>query len=169
MTIRVDLNEAVRDPRQNILVQDGDVLILQETPDEAITQPGNLWLLGLSGGLSNDLRDLEAQAARGDPVSQQAIDVFVASVRHYLGAYLLLLNGADAIVFTGGIGENSSTIRALICADLDWFGIALDPVRNRQAKGEASIQGPFSRVQIWIMPTNEELVVARQAQALLTK
>jgi acetate kinase len=126
-------------------------------------------LLGLSGGLSNDLRDLEEHAAQGDAVSQQAIDVFVASVRHYLGAYLLLLNGADAVVFTGGIGENSATIRAAVCANLDWFGMGLDPERNREAKGEMAIHAKDSRVQIWIMPTNEELIVARQAQALLAE
>ncbi|HLN26273.1 MAG TPA: acetate/propionate family kinase [Gemmataceae bacterium] len=125
-------------------------------------------LLGLSGGHSNDLRDLEQRAKEGCPVSQQAIDVFVASVRHYLGAYLLLLDGADAIVFTGGIGENSATIRAAVCANLDWFGIFLNPLRNESAKGEAAIHESKSRVQIWIMPTNEELIVARQAKALLS-
>ena len=67
------------------------------------------------------------------------MDVFVAAVRHYLGAYLLLLGGADAIVFTGGIGENSATMRAAMCANLDWFGIALDPAANEKAKGEAAI------------------------------
>src|SRR5262249_48918562 len=103
----------------------------------------------------------------GDPVAQQALDVFVASVRHYLGAYLLLLNGADAIVFTGGIGENSARMRAAICANLDWFGIALDPLANDGARGEMPIHGAKSRVQLWIMPRNEELVVARQAKALL--
>lgn len=122
-------------------------------------------LFGLSG--YNDLRDIEADAKNGGPVSQQAIDVFIASVRHYLGAYLILLNGADAIVFTGGIGENSATIREAVCANLDWFGIYLDPVRNQDAKGEVPIHGMNSRVQIWIMPTNEELIVARQAKALL--
>jgi acetate kinase len=137
---------------------------LEQVLDDLANRSG---LLGLSGGHSNDLRDLEEQARRGDPVSQQAIDVFVASVRHYLGAYLLLLNGADAIVFTGGIGENSATIRAAVCANLDWFGIALDPVRNGEAKGEMAIHDHNSRVQIWIMPTNEELIVARQARALL--
>ena len=126
-------------------------------------------LLGLSGGFSNDLRDLEHQAKQGNAIAQQALDVFVAAVRHYLGAYLLLLNGADAIVFTGGIGENSSTIRAMVCADLEWFGIALDPVRNREAKGEVPVHSQSSRVQIWIMPTNEELIVARQVQALLSE
>src|SRR5207247_1955133 len=98
---------------------------------------------------------------------QQALDVFVASVRHYLGAYLLLLNGADAIVFTGGIGENSAKMRAAICANLDWFGIGLDPVRNRDAKGETPIHAHTSRTQLWIMPTNEELIVARQTKACL--
>src|SRR5262249_43973221 len=71
-------------------------------------------MMGLSGG-SNDLRDIEKLAQDGDRQAQQALDVFVASVRHYLGAYLLLLNGADAIVFTGGIGENSAAMRAGIC------------------------------------------------------
>jgi acetate kinase len=123
-------------------------------------------LLGLSG-TSNDLRDIEDGAAKGDPGCQLALDVFVASVRHYLGAYLLLLNGADAIVFTGGIGENSQAMRSAVCAELDWFGIALDPVRNAAARGEAAIHAADSRVQVWIMPTNEELVVARQAKALL--
>ncbi len=122
-------------------------------------------LLGISG--HNDLRDIEAGAAAGDRKAKLALDVFVASVRHYLGAYLLLLNGADAIVFTGGIGENSSVMRSAVCADLDWFGIALDPVRNEAAKGEVAIHTVTSRVQLWIMPTNEELVVARQVKALL--
>src|SRR5207245_362588 len=129
---------------------------LEQILDDLANRSG---LLGLSGGHSNDLRDLEAQAAQGDPVSRQAIDVFVAAVRHYLGAYLLLLNGADAMVFTGGIGENSATIRAAVCANLDWFGIALEPLRNQKAKGEMPIHSQASRVQIWIMPTNEELIV----------
>jgi acetate kinase len=122
-------------------------------------------LLGLSG--SNDLRDVEEDAVRGEAVAQQALDVFVAAVRHYLGAYLLLLNGADAIVFTGGIGENSVRMREAVLADLSWFGIYLDRAKNRVARGEATIHAPDSRAQLWIMPTNEELIVARQAKALL--
>jgi len=123
-------------------------------------------LLGLCG--CNDLRGIEASIARdGNGCSQQAFDVFVASIRHYLGAYLLLLNGADAIVFTGGIGENSARIREAVCADLDWFGIHLSPMRNQEAKGEMRIDAANSRVQIWIMPTNEELIVARQSRDCL--
>src|SRR4029077_18286811 len=94
---------------------------LEQLLDDLANRSG---LLGLSG-CSNDLRDIEEAAAKGDPVAQQALDVFIASVRHYLGAYLLLLDGADAIVFTGGIGENSSAMRTAVCANLDWFGIAL--------------------------------------------
>jgi acetate kinase len=124
-------------------------------------------LLGLSG--FNDLRDIEAAAAKGDENAAQALDVFVAGVRHYVGAYLLLLGGADAIVFTGGIGENSVAMRAAVCRDLDWFGIALDSTKNATAKGEARIDGDKSRVQLWIMPTNEEIVVARQAAECLTR
>ena len=122
-------------------------------------------LLGLSG--FNDLRDIEAAAAKGDAKARIALDVFVASVRHYLGAYLLLLGGAEAIVFTGGIGENSVAMRSAVCRDLAWFGIALDEAKNQTARGEARIDAANSRVQVWIMPTNEEIIVARQSRDLL--
>jgi acetate kinase len=136
---------------------------LQEILDDLANRSG---LLGLSG-TSNDLRDIEEAAGKGDQRARLALDVYVAAVRHYLGAYLLLLGGADAVVFTGGIGENSATMRWAICADLGWFGIALDPEANTRAKGEARIEARGSRVQLWTMPTNEELVVATQAKALL--
>lgn len=122
-------------------------------------------LLGISG--FNDLRDIESAAAQGEPKARLALDVFVAAVRHYLGAYLVLLGGADAIVFTGGIGENSVAMRQAVCADLEWFGIRLDGTKNAAARGEARIDAEGSRVQLWIMPTNEELVVARQTRDLL--
>jgi acetate kinase len=136
---------------------------LEELLDELASRSG---LLGLCG--HNDLRDIEAGAARGEANAKLAFSVFVASVRHYLGACLLLMNGADAIVFTGGIGENSIAIRQAICAHLDWFGILLDDDKNKAARGEARIDATGSRVQLWIMPTNEELIVARQAKQLLT-
>ena len=123
-------------------------------------------LEGLSGK-SNDLRDVEEAAKKGDAKARLALDVYVASVRHYLGSYLLLLGGADAIVFTGGIGENSVTMREAVCKDLGWFGIQLDAAKNQSAKGEARIDAPNSRVQLWIMPTNEELIVARQTRDCL--
>lgn len=135
---------------------------LEQILDDLANRSG---LLGLSG--FNDLRDIETKAAEGDTKAKLAIDVFVAAVRHYLGSYLLMLNGADAIVFTGGIGENSSLMRESICRELDWFGIKLDAAKNSGANGEAAIHDAKSRVQLWIMPTNEEIIVARQAAELL--
>jgi acetate kinase len=124
-------------------------------------------LLGLSG-VGGDLRDIEEAAARGNARARLAIDVFAAAVRHYLGAYLVELGGADAIVFTGGIGENRPTFRATVCRDLEELGIVLDPAANQSAHGEARLSAAASRVQIWTIPTNEELVVARQAAKLLS-
>ncbi len=127
------------------------------------TQSG---LLGISG-LSTDYRDIAEASAAGNARAKLALDVYAASVRHYLGAYLVELGGADAIVFTGGIGENRSDLRTAVCRNLAELGIVLDPVANELARGEASIHAPQSRIQIWVMPTNEELVVARLAAKLL--
>ena len=123
-------------------------------------------LEGLSG-VGGDLRDIETAAAAGDPRAELALDFFVAAVRHYLGAYLVELGGPDVIVFTGGIGENSLRIRSGVCRDLDWFGITLDPARNQAGPSERRVSADGSRTEVWTVPTNEELVVARQARDLL--
>jgi acetate kinase len=114
-----------------------------------------------------DLRDIEAAADAGNAKAQLALDVFIASTRHYLGAYLVELGGADVIAFTGGIGENSVRYRSEVCRDLEWFGIKLDPDRNTTGPAERKVSTDDSRVQVWTVPTNEELVVARQARDLL--
>lgn len=119
------------------------------------------------GGAGNDLRDIEAAASAGDAKATRALDVFIASARHYLGAYLVELGGADVIAFTGGIGENSVRVREGVCRDLGWFGIALDPTANASGADERVVSTPDSRVQVWTVPTNEEIVVARQARDLL--
>jgi acetate kinase len=123
-------------------------------------------LEGLSG-MSHDLRDIEAAAAAGDANAQLAIDLLVTSARHYLGAYLVELAGADAIAFTGGIGENAPRIRQAVCRELAWCGIELDPERNETARGEARVSSDSSRIAVWVLPANEELVVARQTAELL--
>jgi acetate kinase len=123
-------------------------------------------LLGISG-TSGDIRDLEQSAASGNGRAKLALDVFISSVRHYLGAYLVELGGADAIVFTGGIGENCVQIRQAICAGLDELGIVLDNGKNAAAQGEVTIHANHSRIKLWVVPTNEEIVVARQTKALL--
>jgi len=138
---------------------------LAEVLDMLACQGG---LLGLSG-VSGDVRDIEAAAEQGNVRARLALDVFVAGVRHYLGAYLVELGGADAIVFTGGIGENRPTIRAAVCVGLEWAGIVLDPQTNQTARGEARVSAAQSRTQVWLVPTNEELIVARQAKELLSR
>lgn len=124
---------------------------------------------GLEGisGISRDLRDIEAAAADGHARAKLAIDVFIESIRHHLGAFLVDLGGADVIAFTGGIGENSARIRSGVCAGLEWLGIALNCDANASANGEAKVSADHSRTEIWTIPTNEELIVARQAQVLL--
>jgi acetate kinase len=123
-------------------------------------------LLGVSG-LSGDVRDLEDAAAKGHVRADLSLKMFTQSIRQYLGAYLTVLGGADAIVFTGGIGENGTNIRTGVCENLQEFGIELDPALNAKAKGESRISQDNSRVQIWTIPTNEELVVARQTKHTL--
>lgn len=123
-------------------------------------------LLGLSG-LSGDFRDIEQAAQGGNARARLTLQVYAASVRHYLGAYLVELGSAEVIVFTGGIGENRPGLRAAVCENLEELGIVLDPEANQTAQGEAKISTSASRVQVWVVPTNEELIVARQAAQLL--
>jgi acetate kinase len=136
---------------------------LEELLDELAERSG---LLGVSG-LSGDVRDLEEAAAGGNARARLALDLFTGAIRHYLGAYLVELGGVDAIVFTGGIGENGVNIRAAVCRGLEELGIVLDLTANGRAKGETPLHAPSSRTQIWVVPTNEELIVARQAKELL--
>ncbi len=123
-------------------------------------------LLGLSG-VSGDVRDLEEAAAGGNARARLALDVFTSDVRKALGAMLAELGGADAIVFTGGIGENGVRIRTAVVGGLDELGIVLDSAANATAKGESKISAAGSRTQIWVVPTNEELIVARQTKQFL--
>jgi acetate kinase len=123
-------------------------------------------LLGLSG-VSGDVRDLEQAAEAGNHRARLALDVFVAGIRHYLGAMLVELGGADVIVFTGGIGENCVNVRSSVCHNLEQLGIVLDHRANAVARGEMSLHAAESRTQIWVLPTNEELIVARQTRQLL--
>jgi len=124
-------------------------------------------LKGLSGG-HNDIRDIVSEAGSGNARAKLALDVYVHSARHWLGAYLAQLNGLDALVFTAGIGENRAGIRAAICADLDQLGIRLDAEKNAAAQaGETVISADDSPAKVMIIPTNEELVVAREVKRYL--
>lgn len=118
---------------------------------------------GLAGisGLSGDMRDLE-EAYAANPAAKLAVDHFVHEVKKYIGAYYAVMNGADAIVFTGGIGENAVNVRERICRDMDCLGVALDPERNMAQRREAEISAPGARVRLFVIPTNEEIIVARE-------
>ncbi len=120
-------------------------------------------LLGISG-LTNDMRDLIAEAKEHqDRRATLAINIFAQRAKKYIGAYLAEMNGADAIVFTGGIGENASIIRQRICTGLDWLGLTIDDPLNMQMVGgkEGLISTPESRLKAYVIPTNEELLIAR--------
>ena len=125
---------------------------------------------GLAGmsGTSGDMRDLEAATANGNEAARVAIDVYVSSIRHWLGGGMVELGGLDAIAFTGGIGENSPATRAAVVAGLTGLGIEIDSTANKSnATGERRIETARSPVAIWIIPTNEEIIVARKTRNLL--
>lgn len=136
---------------------------LEEILQILATQSG---LLGVSG-VGGDMRDIVAAAEAGHPRAQLAIEFFASEVRRYLGACLVELGGADVLVFTGGIGENQPAFRERVVAGLEELGFVLDRQANERARGESPIHAPESRVQIWVIPTNEELVVARLTRQLL--
>jgi acetate kinase len=118
-------------------------------------------LLGLSG-LSSDMREL---LASGEPAARLAVDVFVYRARRELGALAAALGGLDAVVFTAGIGENQPEVRRRICADAAWLGLELDAAAN--ARHGPRISADDSRVSAWVVPTDEESMIARHVQRLL--
>jgi acetate kinase len=120
-------------------------------------------VLGISG-LSNDMRDLEIEVEEhNDRRAKLALDMFAHRVKKYIGAYMAELNGCDAICFSAGIGENAPDSRAAICAGLENLGIKIDPKLNKQAVGgkEMKISTKDSAIEVYVIPTNEELVLAR--------
>jgi len=125
--------------------------------------------LAALSGTAGDMRDIHEAALAGDEQAGLTVDLFVTAVRDFLGAYIVELGGADAIVFTGGIGENNPWLRADICRDLEFAGIKLDEAKNESADGEARIEAADAKTAVWVIPTNEELIVARQAAEMLAK
>ena len=137
---------------------------VEEAQKQLTKQSG---LLGVSG-VSNDVRDITDAANKNNANARLALDVFVASARHWIGSYFLQLNGADAIVFTAGTGENRAELRAAICANLENLGIKIDAEKNSSCRAtEAVISAADSAVKIFVIPTNEELVVARETKRFL--
>ena len=125
-------------------------------------------VLGISGK-SSDFRDLEAAANEGDERCRLAIDMFAYRVRKYIGAYVSAMGGVDVIIFTAGLGENSGTIRREICEGLEYLGTSVDPERNLCHGVAQEISRDGSKVKILVIPTNVELMIAREAEGLCRK
>ena len=118
-------------------------------------------LLGISG-LSNDVRNLEELAGEGNSRAKLAIDIFCYRIKKYIGAYAAVLDSVDALVFTGGIGENAVLLRQLICTGLGQIGVQIDEAANQAATGkEMQIQTEQSRVKVIVIPTNEQAAIAK--------
>ena len=125
-------------------------------------------MAGVSG-VSSDFRDLTKAAAEGNERAQLALDLFAYGVKKYIGAYAAAMNGLDCLVFTAGIGENTWQVRKMICDDMDFFGIKIDEEKNERKNDGAihEITGEGSKVRVLVIPTNEELVIARETKDLL--
>ncbi len=132
----------------------------------ALTTNGGL--KGISG-LSGDMRDIEEAAAAGNNRARLALDAFAYDVKKYIGAFFAALEGADAVIFTGGIGENAAPVRAQVCASLGALGIRIDAEKNAAASGrEMDISAEGAATRVWVIPTREELLIARDTLAAVT-
>lgn len=138
-------------------------------PDEMAALLGSQSGLAGISGTSGDVRDLDEAAAKGDKRARLALDVFVRAIRHYVGAFMLELGGVDVVTFSGGIGENSVRIRAAVVNQLAPFGAELDDERNATMKGEGEITAMRSLVKVFVVPANEEAIVARETVAVVMR
>lgn len=155
------------DPQVITFLQQNEGLTPQEI-DQLLTRKSGL--LGISGK-SAEMWELEKLATeQKDPRAKLAIEVFVYQVKKYVGAFFALMNGVDALVFTGGIGENAPSIREQIASNLEALGILLDQEKNNQTIGqESKISLPQSKAEVWVIPTNEELMIAKEVYRFLNK
>jgi acetate kinase len=154
------------DPALLDMIAQKEGLSLPEVESMLNKQSG---LLGISG-LTHDMRELLAEARENaDRRASLAMEIYCYRVRKYIGSYLAAMGGADAIVFTGGVGENAAEIRAQICAGLEWMGLALDADANasRVNGREGPIATGDSRLGAWVIPTDEELMIARDTARLV--
>lgn len=125
-------------------------------------------VLGISG-VSSDFRDIEAAEAQGNERARLALDKFAYTVRKYIGSYAAAMGGLDYLVFTAGLGENSGSMRALICEGLDFLGINIDKEKNNTRGKEIEISTAGSKIKVFVIPTNEEIMIARDTKALTSK
>lgn len=124
--------------------------------------------LGVSG-ISSDNRDIAAAAEQGDERAKLTTEMLCYDIKKYIGSYIAAMNGVDAIIFTGGIGENALEVRKNVCDDMEFFGIKLDNERNQTRGKLCKISADDSKVQVWVVPTNEELLIARDTLEIISK
>ncbi len=125
-------------------------------------------VLGMSGGISSDFRDLNAAANEGNEVAKVTLEAYAYRVAKYIGSYAAAMNGVDAIAFTAGVGENAAWLRPMVCKYLGFLGVELDEAASEKACGvEGIISTPDSKVKLCVIPTNEELAIARETLALV--
>ena len=123
--------------------------------------------LGISG-ISSDNRDITSAAEHGDHKAQLAGEMLRYEIKKFIGSYAAVMNGLDAVIFTGGIGENSDDVRADVCHNMEYLGIKLDDSVNHGLRGKLQkISAPDSKVEVWVVPTNEELLIARDTRDLV--
>ncbi len=125
--------------------------------------------LGISG-VSSDNRDIIAESQKGNKRAELVNDMLTYEIKKYIGSFAAAMNGLDAVLFTGGIGENEALVRSMVCQDMDFFGIKLDEELNKTIRGKlCKISSADSKVEVWVVPTNEELLIARDTLALINK
>ncbi len=126
---------------------------------------------GLEGvsGVSSDMRDIENAIEQGNERAKLAWDMLVYQIKKYVGGYAAAMGGCDAIVFTGGIGENDDKVREKVCEGMEFMGVKFDAAKNKGCREEACVSAPDSKVQVWVIPTNEELLIARDTKEIVSK
>ena len=151
------------DPAVVLYIMDKDKLSPQEMNTLLNSRSG---IKGVSG-ISNDMRQVIAKAKEGDARAKLALDMFDYRLIKYIGSYVAAMGGCDAVVFTGGIGENDAAMRARVLDPLQFIGIDMDPARNSSDAKEKVITRDGSRISVWVVPTNEELMIARKTRAIV--
>jgi acetate kinase len=151
------------DPAAVLYIMDKDKLSPQEMNTLLNSKSG---VRGVSG-ISNDMRQVIAKAKEGDARAQLALDMFDYRLLKYIGSYVAAMAGCDAIVFTGGIGENDLAMRARVLEPLRFMGVDIDPERNSSPAKEKAITRDGSRICAWVIPTNEELMIAQKTKAIV--
>jgi acetate kinase len=153
------------DPAAIPYIMEKEDLSPQEMDDIMNNESG---FLGITG-ISNDTRDIEEAAEEGNQKAQLALKMFSYRAKKYIGSYVAAMNGVDAVVFTAGIGENGIEMREDICQDLDYLGIKIDTEKNNVRGKLTDITAADSKVKVYVIPTNEELVIARDTLALVAE